>query len=110
MRTATKRPIFIKLVESGEYKNKGEIHIRRIIKKYLIHLNGHFCSICNISNWRGIPILLICDHIDGNSKNNELNNFRLVCPNCDSQLPTFKNKNIGMGREYDRNYRKTHSR
>ena len=31
-----------------------------------------------------------------------LDNLRLVCPNCDSQLPTFKGRNTGNGRYYRR--------
>lgn len=38
------------------------------------------------------------DHIDGDSTNNRRDNLRLVCPNCDSQLPTYKNRNHGKGR------------
>ena len=30
--------------------------------------------------------------------NNIISNLRLVCPNCDSQLPTYKNRNKGNGR------------
>jgi len=43
---------------------------------------------------------LVLDHVDGNSENNKLENFRLVCGNCDMQLPTYKNKNKGNGRHY----------
>ena len=38
------------------------------------------------------------DHIDGNSDNWMDNNLRLVCGNCDMQLPTYKSKNLGNGR------------
>ena len=41
---------------------------------------------------------VVMDHIDGNSDNWLDSNLRLVCGNCDMQLPTYKNKNKGKGR------------
>lgn len=38
------------------------------------------------------------DHIDGNSSNNTASNLRLLCPNCHSLTPTYKNLNKGFGR------------
>ena len=67
-------------------------------KKYLIEKNGHCCQICETKEWCGKPIPLIMDHIDGDSTNNTILNIRLVCGNCDMQLPTYKNKNKGSGR------------
>ena len=89
----------INLIESGEYKKFGEYHIRRRVKRYLIHKHGHECMICGLTEWRGVQIPLVSDHIDGNSENNELSNFRIICNNCDSILPTFKAKNTGKGRK-----------
>ena len=54
--------------------------------------------ICGLSEWMNQTLPLVCDHIDGDSKNNNLNNFRIICNNCDSILPTFKGKNRGNGR------------
>jgi predicted HNH restriction endonuclease len=42
------------------------------------------------------------EHIDGNSSNNKVTNLCLLCPNCHSQTPTYKNKNKGNGRHYRR--------
>lgn len=67
---------------------------RRILRK----IKEHRCEICNNSTWMNKPIPLILDHIDGNSYNNLMENLRFVCGNCDSQLPTYKNKNKGNGR------------
>jgi hypothetical protein len=54
--------------------------------------------ICGSTEWLGKLIPLVTDHIDGNSENNKLYNFRIICHNCDALLPTFKNKNKGNGR------------
>ena len=94
----------VKLIESDAFHHLSEAAIRKHIKRYLIHKKGHVCSICNRYTWNNQPIPLVCDHIDGNSNNSNLNNFRLVCCNCDAQLPTYKSKNKGNGRKYDRDY------
>lgn len=42
--------------------------------------------------------LLVLDHVDGDAGNNRRENLRMVCPNCDSQLPTYKSRTRGRGR------------
>ena len=56
------------------------------------------CYTCGVTHWLDNPITLELDHIDGNSLNNSPDNLRMLCPNCHSQTPTFKNKNKGNGR------------
>ena len=51
------------------------------------------CVWCGRKTWRGKPILLELDHIDGDHLNNELSNLRLLCPNCHAQTPTYKGRN-----------------
>lgn len=74
-------------------------HKNHYVRNYIIEQQEHRCALCSgVDNWQGEPLVLILDHIDGNSTNNWRSNLRLVCPNCDSQLPTYKAKNIGQGR------------
>lgn len=68
------------------------------LRKYLLANRPHQCAKCSRKTWNGHPIPLVMDHIDGDATNNQLANMRLVCPNCDSQLPTFKGRNKGRGR------------
>lgn len=53
----------------------------------------HKCSSCNLNTWKDRPIPLELDHIDGNHSNNNLDNLRLLCPNCHSLTDTFRGKN-----------------
>jgi|SRR5208282_4582894 len=49
------------------------------------------CALCHLkSTWNGKPLDLKLDHIDQNLNNNYPSNLRLVCPNCQSQLPKRK--------------------
>lgn len=83
----------------------GEItgQVPRSVKIYVLEQQDHKCSICGMPDeWNNLPLVFVLDPIDGNSDNNRRDNLRCVCPNCDSQLPTFKAKNRGNGRHYRR--------
>lgn len=68
-------------------------------RRFLLRNRSHKCQLCGITKWNNKPCPLIMDHIDGNSDNNVEENLRLICPNCDAQLPTFKGANKGSGRK-----------
>lgn len=66
------------------------------LKPIILKEQNNKCSICGISPyWNDKELHFILDHIDGDATNNKRNNLRLVCPNCDSQLDTYKSRNIG---------------
>lgn len=81
-------------IESGNYTFKRN----KPYKSYLISKRGHQCEMCKFKEWGGKPILLILDHIDGNSENFGLDNLRIICSNCDTLTPTYKGRNKGNGR------------
>lgn len=98
-----KRHMFEKRIK--ECFSSGIIHEKNVKnlsgpKNVLIEIKGHHCEVCGRKSWMKKPIPLIYDHIDGNSSNGRSDNARLVCGNCDMQLPTYKNKNKGNGRKW----------
>lgn len=72
---------------------------RALIREFIVKRDGYKCSCCGINTWNGKDITLWADHIDGDATNNHPSNFRLICPNCDSQSDTFGAKNYGNGRK-----------
>ena len=73
------------------------------VRDYLHEQQRVCCSVCGIDGkWNGLTLALIIDHIDGDPTNDRRENLRLICPNCDSQLPTYKARNRGSGRYYRR--------
>lgn len=82
-----------------DWLNGKVVAKRTLIRYWLTKIFGYKCNKCGISDWKEKPITLWVDHIDGNARNNHHTNFQLICPNCDSQQPTFGGKNYGKGRK-----------
>lgn len=79
--------------------------IRGCIRKYIYDEQQGRCAICNMNDiWNNKKINFILDHIDGNAANNYRTNMRLICPNCDSQLDTYKSKNKNSARKFRQSY------
>ena len=65
------------------------------LKKWMIESGiPKKCKWCGITEWRDLPLSLELDHINGDSTDNRLENLRFLCPNCHSQTPTYRSKNI----------------
>jgi len=68
-----------------------------VMRKHLLSLKNE-CWECGITDWNNKPIVLELEHTDGNGHNHNIDNLKMLCPNCHSQTPTYKNKNHGNGR------------
>lgn len=75
-----------------EIKTFDELKRPDAIKKRLISERCHQCEKCLLTVWLDLPITLELEHVDGNSRNNERPNLKLLCPNCHSQTSTWKNR------------------
>lgn len=73
------------------------------VREFLLMQQNDGCAICaRPPEWNGAPLVFVLDHIDGDGGNHVRANVRMICPNCDSQLPTFKARNRGKGRHFRR--------
>jgi len=89
----TRIPLEKILVRNGVPYNNARLRNRLIAHNFL----NNICSICGIGpEWNGQDLTLQLDHIDGDHRNNLLQNLRLLCPNCHSQTPTFAGKKLAI--------------
>jgi len=83
-----------KWLETGDTSCGTNTTLRNVIRQYIYNKQNEKCAICEINSfWNGKILKFVLDHIDGDAANNYEENLRLICPNCDSQLQTYKSKN-----------------
>ena len=70
----------------------------KTIKNYLLNKRGNKCESCFNELWLNKPIPLETHHINGDAKNNSIDNLQLLCPNCHAMTNSYKGKNKGNGK------------
>lgn len=67
----------------------GASTLKRLISKY----RDYKCECCGISEWNGKPLKLQVHHINGDNKDNRIENLQILCPNCHTQTDNYCSKN-----------------
>lgn len=79
------------LVRNSSYGGGSSALRRRLLRAGLLE---ETCAECGGgTHWHGKTLQLQLDHINGDPRDNRLENLRLLCPNCHSQTLTFSGKN-----------------
>lgn len=82
---AKKLPLEVMLTANSTH-SRGNLK-RRLLEEGLL---VNKCNLCGQRPmWKGKPLVLVIDHINGISNDHRLENLRLLCPNCNSQTDTF---------------------
>lgn len=68
--------------------------------KPLIKLRGRKCEHCGLTTWLNNPITLEIHHLNGNRKDNRLENLQLLCPNCHSYTPNWRGRKTVSSKEH----------
>lgn len=85
-------------------------YIPKPFKDDILKEQDNVCAICGMKpEWNGKQLVFILDHIDGHASNNKRDNLRCICPNCDSQLDTYKSKNKCGERSYYRYHKNSNN-
>ena len=61
-------------------------------------LKKHICEQCSLIEWQGKPIPLELHHINGNNRDNRIENLVLLCPNCHALTESYRGRNKRIGR------------
>ncbi|HEY7424357.1 MAG TPA: hypothetical protein VH682_09035 [Gemmataceae bacterium] len=87
-----KRPLSEVLVANSPVRSTSKFKQRLIREGVLVNR----CYECDSPPvWRDKPLVLVLDHINGDNADYRIENIRLLCPNCNSQQPTFAGRNKG---------------
>jgi hypothetical protein len=93
-----KRPLGEILVRNSTVHNPTKLKRRLLREGFLVNR----CYECDLEPlWQDKPLVMVLDHRNGDNSDWRIENLRLLCPNCNSQQPTFAGKNRGRYRRMD---------
>lgn len=72
---------------------------QKVLREYIKRHNvlPYVCQTCGCTGeWQNGIISLELDHINGNNKDNRIQNLRYLCPNCHALTETYRGKNKAL--------------
>ena len=52
------------------------------------------CEICGLTEWLGRPLSMALHHVNGDGRDNRLENLQFLCPDCHSQTDNFSGRKL----------------
>ena len=73
-------------------RKRGRFNLK--IRLLRAGLKDGSCEQCGITDWRGQPLSMALHHVNGDGRDNRIENLRLLCPNCHSQTENFAGRGV----------------
>jgi 5-methylcytosine-specific restriction endonuclease McrA len=77
------------ILSRGKRRNRYHVKLRLLAAG----LKEERCEQCGLAEWLGRAPSLELDHVNGDGRDNRLENLALLCPNCHSQTDTWGGRN-----------------
>jgi HNH endonuclease len=73
------------LLVADTYRSRHNIKLRLLGEG----LKQDRCEVCGLREWLGRSLSMALHHVNGDGRDNRLENLQLLCPNCHSQTANF---------------------
>jgi hypothetical protein len=84
-------PIEKLLVADRPITGRGHLKLRLLSAG----LKENVCERCGLTEWMDEPLAMQLHHLNGNGKDNRLENIAFLCPNCHAQTGNWGGRNAG---------------
>jgi len=76
------------LLVADTYRSRHNVKLRLLGEG----LKENRCEACGLTEWLGRPLSMALHHVNGDGRDNRLENLQLLCPNCHSQTENFSGR------------------
>jgi transposase len=76
------------LLVADTYRARHNVKLRLLAEG----LKENRCEVCGLTEWLGGPLAMALHHVNGDGRDNRLENLQLLCPNCHSQTDNFSGR------------------